>query len=51
MVICSREEVGVEKRGLITDILEVELTIFIDGLDVENEGLRRSHAIRAAWHL
>lgn len=30
-MICSREEVvGVEKRGLITDILEVELTIFID---------------------
>ena len=39
MVICSGEEVvGVEKRGLITDILEVELTIFIDGLDVESKG-------------
>ena len=36
-MICSGEEVvGVEKRGLITDILEVELTIFIDGLVVES---------------
>lgn len=50
MVICSREEVGREER-FDYRYLEVELTIFIDGLDVENEGLRRSHAIRAAWHL
>ena len=39
MVFCSRDEVvGLEKSGLITDILEVELTIFIDGLDVESKG-------------
>lgn len=39
MVDCSREEaVGVKKRNLIRYLEEVKLTVFFDGLYVENEG-------------